>query len=180
LPLPQATASQLLAGASGVTADAQAQAEQLLSSFQASTSELTGAASDAAASAVGELAAALCLSSTTRHRSISLINLHDYMERMLLGFWSIPLPNARVGCRLPGALPPPVQQGLAEAKGFAAQLVSQAAANPNTASFLAVPLLGVPSLLWLVSRFGGYKGALAPTEVFNILQVISLNNVSRR
>lgn len=97
MPLPQATASQLLAGASGATADAQAQAEQLLSSIQASTSELTGAASDAAASAVRELAAALCLSSTTRHRLISLINLHDYMERMLLGFWSIPLPNSSCG-----------------------------------------------------------------------------------
>lgn len=97
-----------------------------------------------------------------------------------LGSGRSPCLTARVGCRLPGALPPSVQQALAEAKGFAAQLVSQAAANPDTASFLAVPLLGVPSLLWLVSRFGGYKGALAPTEVFNILQVISLNNVSCR
>lgn len=76
-----------------------------------------------------------------------------------------------------GSLPPPVQQALLQAKAFAADLASQAAANPNTTPILAVPLLGVPSLLWLAARFGGYKGPLPPSEIFDILQVNELEMV---
>jgi hypothetical protein len=73
------------------------------------------------------------------------------------------------------ALPPPAQQALGQVKSAAGQVASQisdlVASNPDVAKAAAVPLVGVPLLLALAGRFGGYKGPLPPSDAYDILQV---------
>ena len=46
------------------------------------------------------------------------------------------------------------------------------ASNPDVAKAAAVPLVGVPFVLALAGRFGGYKGPLPPSKAYEILQVL--------
>lgn len=66
-----------------------------------------------------------------------------------------------------------MQIALGQASDLVSQAVRGVAQSPNAAAFATVPLLGVPGLLWVASRFSAYGGDKPVQEIAALLQVIS-------